>query len=264
MAGATGSVPLRALVEPEVAPGFGSINRQDRITLYPLTLELAPDADPGAVAAGVSAALESVTLPDGYTAEVGGGWMPDIAEDEARTMALLLSVCFVFLLMGVLFESFVLPLSILTSIPLAFLGVYWALYLTRTPLTVMGGVGLVILVGVVVNNGIVLVDVVTRLRNEGLSRTDALVEAGRSRLRPILMTALTTIFGVIPMAVGSSTFVGIPYAPLGRVVAGGMVTGTVLTLFVVPFMYSILDDLRGSALRWLGAVAGRPASGVAR
>lgn len=264
MAGATGPVPLRALVEPEVAPGFGSINRQDRITLYPLTLELAPDAAPDAVAKGVSAALEAVALPDGYTAEVGGGWMPDIAEDEARTMALLLSVCFVFLLMGVLFESFVLPLSILSSIPLAFLGVFWALYLTDTPLTVMGGVGLVILVGVVVNNGIVLVDVVTRLRHEGLSRTDALVEAGRSRLRPILMTALTTIFGVIPMAVGSSTFVGIPYAPLGRVVAGGMISGTVLTLFVVPFMYSILDDLRGAALRWLGAVAGRPAPGVAR
>ena len=171
-------------------------------------------------------------------------------------MALLLSVTFVFLIMGVLFESFLLPLSIITTIPMAFLGVYWTLYLTGTPFDTMGAVGLVILVGVVVNNGIVYIDLVTRLRNEGAERVTALVEAGTRRLRPILMTALTTIFGLLPMAIGDSAFVGMPYAPLGRVVAGGLATGTLLTLFLLPFLYTVLDDMRETARKWFAHILG--------
>ena len=121
---------------------------------------------------------------------------------------------------------------------------------------------LVILVGVVVNNGIVLIDLVTRLRGEGVVRTEALVEAGARRLRPILMTALTTIFGLMPMALGTSTFVGIPYAPLGRVVAGGLATGTVLTLYLVPYLYSVLDDMGASGSRWAAWVR-RPSASPA-
>jgi HAE1 family hydrophobic/amphiphilic exporter-1 len=172
-------------------------------------------------------------------------------------MALLLSITFVFLLMGVLFESFLLPLSIITTIPMAFLGVYWTLWLTGTPLDAMGAVGMVVLVGVVVNNGIVYIDLVTRLRRDGTSRTQALIEAGGRRLRPILMTALTTIFGVLPMAMGDSSFVGMPYSPLGRVVAGGLAAGTLLTLFLLPFLYSVLDDARDTSRRWLAWVVGR-------
>jgi len=158
----------------------------------------------------------------------------------------------------VLFESFLLPLSIITTIPMALFGVYWTLYLTRTPLDVMGGVGLIVLIGVVVNNGIVLIDLVTRLRSTGMPRAQALIEAGTRRMRPILMTALTTIFGLLPMATGASTFIGIPYAPMGRVVAGGLIAGTVLTLFFVPYLYSILDDMRASAVRWMAYILGRP------
>ena len=169
--------------------------------------------------------------------------------DDARNMALLLSICFVFIIMGILFESLLLPVSIITTIPMAMVGVYWTLFLTQTPLDVMGGVGLVILIGVVVNNGIVLVDLVTQLRNEGMDRTEALVQAGKRRLRPILMTALTTICGLLPMALGTSTFIGIPYAPLARVVGGGIAAATVLTLFLVPYLYSCLDDLRSTSSR---------------
>ncbi len=252
----TGSaVPLRALVDSEVAPGVGTIRRNDRVTSFPLTVELGPGADPMAVREAITGALAGVAFPRGYGWDFFGGSGSDPANDSARNLALLLSVTFVFLIMGVLFESFILPLSILTSIPMALVGVYWTLYLTNTPLDVMGGVGLVVLVGVVVNNGIVLVDLVTRLRKEGHSRTDALVEAGGRRIRPILMTALTTIFGLLPMALGTSTFIGIPYAPMGRVVAGGMVAGTVLTLFLVPYLYSVLDDMRDSSSRWAAWVA---------
>ena len=153
----------------------------------------------------------------------------------------------------------ILPLSILTTIPLSLFGVYWTLYLTDTPMDMMAGIGLVILIGVVVNNGIVLIDLVTRLRRQGMNRLDALVEGGARRLRPILMTAVTTICGLLPMAVGSASFVGIPYAPLGRVVVCGLIAGTILTLFFVPFMYTVLDDIRSSSVRWLAWTRGLPA-----
>jgi HAE1 family hydrophobic/amphiphilic exporter-1 len=200
-------------------------------------------------------------FPRGYGIDKGDRWMDQMESDSARNMALLLSVVFVFLLMGFLFESLLLPMAILSTIPMALIGVYWTLYLTGTPLDVMGGVGLVVLIGVVVNNGIVLIDLVTQLRAEGLSREDALLQAGERRLRPVLMTALTTIVGLMPMCVGSDTFIGIPYAPLGRVIAGGMAASTVLTLFFVPYCYTLLDDLRETATRILRyATQGRPAS----
>ncbi len=249
-------VPLRALVDAEIAPGMGTIRRQERVTSWPLVVDLDPALDATTGRETILAALADLELPPGYSLDAAGGPDFEMEEDEARTMALLLSIVFVFLIMGVLFESLLLPLSILTTIPMALFGVYWTLYLTGTPLDVMGGVGLVILIGVVVNNGIVLIDLVTRLRAEGMERREALVEAGRRRLRPILMTALTTIFGLLPMAMGTSTFVGIPYAPMGRVVAGGMVAGTLLTLFFVPYLYSVLDDMRESGRRWWAWVAG--------
>lgn len=251
-----GNVPLRAMVEPEVGRGLGTIRRNNRQTSWPITVDVDPSADKAVVRATVDAALAQMAFPRGYTWEQPS-FDGESEDNEARNLALLLSITMVFLIMGVLFESFLLPLSIITTIPMALFGVYWTLFLTRTPLDVMGGVGLIILVGVVVNNGIVLIDLVTRLRTS-MSRTDALVEAGARRLRPILMTALTTIFGLMPMALGSSTFIGIPYAPMGRVVAGGMVAGTLLTLFFVPYLYSVLDDMRDSAVRWAGWVLREP------
>jgi hydrophobic/amphiphilic exporter-1 (mainly G- bacteria), HAE1 family len=262
------SVPLRAVVDPVVAPGTGSIWRENRVTGYPVTVELDPEADPTLVREALTEALAGVPMPRGYSYELGGRFRQQDADLEATFMALGLSIVFVFLIMGVLFESFLLPLSIITSIPMAMVGVYWTLYLSGTPLDVMGQLGIVVLVGVVVNNGIVLVDLVTRLRKQGeaagvdrvTARTAALVKAGGERLRPILMTALTTIFGLLPMALGTSSFLGMPYAPLGRVVAGGMVAGTILTLFLVPYLYTVLDDVRDSASRWLRWVVGRGAT----
>ncbi len=259
-----GSVPLRAVVDPEVTPGMGSIWREDRVTGYPVTIELDPEADPSAVRATITDALDGVPFPRGYSYELGGRWKNQEADLESTLMALGLSIVFVFIIMGVLFESFLLPLSIITSIPMAMVGVYWTLYLSGTPLDIMGQLGVVVLVGVVVNNGIVLVDLVTRLRKEFeaaqddrvTARTRALVEAGGQRLRPILMTALTTIFGLLPMALGTSSFLGMPYAPLGRVVAGGMVAGTLLTLFLVPYLYTLLDDMGVTGLRWARWVFG--------
>ncbi len=253
-------VPLRALTDVRFARGPSRISRLDQRTTLGLTLDLAEEADSGEVWSGLDLALRDMAFPRGYGWEKGASFRQREAEDEAMFLALGLSVVFVFLLVGILFESFVLPLSIITTIPMAGLGAVWMLYLTGTELDFMAFVGLVILVGVIVNNGIVLVDLVTQLQRDGLDRAEAIVTAGRRRLRPILMTALTTIFGLLPMAFGSSSFIGIPYAPLGRTVIGGLVAGTLLTLLFVPFLYAALDDARHRWFAWFAwLVSRRPA-----
>jgi HAE1 family hydrophobic/amphiphilic exporter-1 len=249
-------VPLRTLTRTGYAQGLGSIERINRVTSYPMSVDLAKGVSAQGAWASIEGALKAMKFPDGYSWSRKWNTEIDVEEKDARVLALVLSVTFVFLIMGILFESFLLPMSIVTTIPMAFLGAYWTLYITSTSLDMMGAVGFVILVGVVVNNGIVYIDLVTRLRNDGMDRIEALVEGGARRLRPILMTALTTIFGLMPMAVGNSSFVGMPYSPLGRVVAGGLATGTILTLFLLPFLYTILDDMRDTARNWLAHILG--------
>ncbi len=237
-------IPLSALTDFEVTRGFGEIHRENGKTM----LEVKANTTVDKIASlydEIDRAMEGIGMPRGYTWDKGERYIDIQKSNEAQTFAIILAITFVFLLMGVLFESFILPLSILVSIPFAFIGVYWLLYLTDTAFDIMAGIGLIILIGVVVNNAIVLIDLVNRLRGEGYSRRDAILEAGRHRFRPILMTALTTIFGLLPMAIGKSGLIGIPYAPLGRTMIGGLVTSTLLTLFVVPLFYTYFDDLRG-------------------
>ena len=249
-----GSVPLRALTKVEVGRGPSSINREGGRAGTSIQIDLEEGANKWMMRSQVEAALEDMVLPRGYSFDASTGFAQDVEDNEAQSLALLLSVTFVFLLMGMLFESLLLPVAIITTIPMAMLGVYWGLFATQTAMGTLGGVGMVILVGVVVNNGIVLVDLVTQLRAEGMERTKALLEAGERRLRPILMTALTTICGLLPMALGKDSFIGIPYAPLGRVVTFGLIAATVLTLFLVPYLYALLDDVRNANSRWLAWV----------
>lgn len=252
-----GMIPLRSVVDVGVGRGPATVHRVDGRTAATVRIDLDEKAEVAQVGASLDAALDGMNLPDGYTVDrsAGGGW--DAEEDRAMYLAMFLSVAFVFLIMGMLFESLLLPLAIILTVPLAMLGAWWALWLTDTSMDLMAGVGLVILVGVIVNNGIVLIDIVSQLRHDGLDRTDALVEAGRRRLRPIAMTALTTIIGLVPMAFGDSAFVGIPYAPLGRTVMGGMVAGTLLTLVFVPWLYALLDGLKAGAGKALAAARAR-------
>ncbi len=242
------TVPLRALADVEIGRGPLQIERWNRRTAVEVQVDLEESKD--VVWPRIAAALDDLAFPEGM------GWSRDDPrtrrqeEDAAMLFALAMSAIFVFLLMGMLFESALLPLGILSTVPMAMAGSTWGLYLTDTPLDFMAGVGLVILVGVVVNNGIVLVDLVEQLRSEGMERTEALVEAGARRFRPIVMTALTTICGLVPTAVGGSNFIGIPYAPLGRTVIGGLAVGTALTLVFVPFVYVWIDDHTRALLRW--------------
>ena len=252
-------IPVRALTTLEMGKGPQQIRREQRQTSVSVTMDLHKDTKMFSVFPDVDAALEDMAFPRGYKWEKGMKWDNRQEEDDAVYFAMMLSVAFVFLLMGILFESWILPLSIITTIPMAMVGAMWGLYLTDTGMDSMGFVGLIILVGVVVNNGIVLVDLVTQLRAEGIERQKALLLAGERRLRPILMTALTTICGLLPMAMGSSDFIGIPYAPLGRTVIGGLIAATLLTLLFVPYLYALLDDLRWGSRTWLAFVRSRRA-----
>ena len=236
-------VPLRAL--SDVAPGKGpdSIRRFDNQTGVRVRVDLEDGTSTTQGYKIIEAGMKDMVFPRNYTWKESRGSLEEAEGILQQVFVILMSITFVYLLMGILFESWLLPLSILATLPLAVTGTWWLLWLTDTPFDTMSGIGVVILIGVVVNNGIVLVDLITQLRTSGMSRHEAILEAGRRRLRPILMTAFTTIFGLIPMAVGTSDFVGIPYAPLGRTVIGGLAAATVLTLVVVPYIYLAIDDL---------------------
>jgi HAE1 family hydrophobic/amphiphilic exporter-1 len=236
-------IPLAALADFEVTRGFGEIHRMNGKTMLEIKVNTTEEKI-GALYDKIEAAMAGFEMPRGYRWDKGERYIDIQSSNEAQRFAMILAITFVFLLMGVLFESFILPLSILVSIPFAFIGSYWLLYLTDTTFEIMAGIGMIILIGVVVNNAIVLIDLVNRLRGEGWSREEAILEAGRHRFRPILMTALTTIFGLLPMALGKSGLIGIPYAPLGRTMIGGLVSSTFLTLFVVPLFYTYFDDFR--------------------
>ena len=188
-------------------------------------------------------------MPPGYSISLGQEFK-GLEENMTNFLtSLLLAVFLIYIVMAALFESTLLPLSILTSVPLAFIGVFWVMYLTHTPLDTVSFIGCILMVGIIVNNGIVIVDHINTLRRGGLDRTEAVIQAGRDRIRPVLMTALTTILGALPLAIGGSpgrdAVVG-----LGRAMIGGLSAGTLLTLFIVPLFYLFIDDVQVWCLRF--------------
>ena len=251
-------VALSTFATFKIAKGRGTIYRQDGKTQLRVRAFTSTRKDRRRLYVEIDQAMEGLDLPRGYSWDKGESYARYRNSDRAMNFAVLMSIVFVFLLMGVLFESFMLPFSVLLSIPFAFLGVYWTLYLTGTAFDGMANVGTIVLIGVVVNNAIVLVDMVNRLRQDGRARDAAILEAGHNRFRPILMTTFSTVFGLLPMAVGGSSLVGISYAPLGRTMMGGLIFSTFLTLFVVPLFYTFLDDLRVFLKRVTTAVFAQP------
>lgn len=189
--------------------------------------------------------LARMDIPEGFEVLLRLPGREAVDDVKEGTMALVLAMLLVFFIMGLLFESFVLPFSVVLSLPHAFFGSLWALYLFGVSLDPVGIVGLVMLVGIVVNNAIVLVDTINRRRSlGGLSRTDAILAAAKLRFRPIWMTAMTTVFGLLPLAAFRQIGEGIDYKSMSIVLIGGLTTSTFFTLFVVPLFYTILDDLR--------------------
>ena len=249
-------VSLESLADIYVERTLGNIRRENRQTMLNVSARASKDRAQH-LFAQVDQVMQGFEMPRGYRWDKGTRFVELEEQDQSQKFALIMSVTFVFLLMGVLFESFVLPLSVIVSIPFSFLGVYWVLFITDTPFEIMSMIGSVILIGVVVNNAIVLIDLANRLRAEGKSRYDALLEAGRHRFRPILMTTFTTAFGLIPMAAGNSKMVGLAYAPLGRTMIGGLLAAMVLTLMLVPLFYTFFDDFRTAMQRIMTSAFGR-------
>jgi HAE1 family hydrophobic/amphiphilic exporter-1 len=196
--------------------------------------------DLGAAATEANAIINRTVLPNGITAMVSG--QNEEMQDSFRSMqfALALAIFLVYLVMASQFESLVHPFVILFTIPLALVGAVLALYVTGTTVNVVAFIGVIMLAGIVVNNAIVLVDLINQLQASGVEKMAAIVEAGTARLRPILMTTLTTALGLLPMAIGVGEGAEVR-TPMAITVIGGLLVSTMLTLVVIPVVYSLMD-----------------------
>jgi len=246
-----GFLPLSSVTSVKMLSVPEAIVRRNKRISRTITLDLQEGTEEE-TRERLTAIMAGMDLPEGVSLGASTqGVQGD--EDLKRIMfAGLMSVVLIYLLMGFLFESFILPLSIILTIPLASLGVIWAHVLTGRNIDFLGAVGIVLLIGVVVNNGIVLIDYVNRLRSQGMDRPAALMLAAERRFRPIMMTAITTIGGLIPLAVGGRGSAGLSYTSFSLTLIGGMSTATILTLLVIPIFYTFFDDLRTT---WATATA---------
>jgi HAE1 family hydrophobic/amphiphilic exporter-1 len=199
-----------------------------------------------AAVTSIRAALADLELPQRMRYEVGG--VNEEMRESFRSLALAfaLALALVFMILAAQFESIVHPFTILLAVPLAAIGAVAALIITRDGVNVMSLIGFVILIGIVVNDAIIKVDFINQYRREGASLREAIMEAGRVRLRPILMTTVTTVFGLLPLALGLGAGADLR-APLAVAVIGGLISATLLTLIVVPVIYATLEGLRGAA-----------------
>jgi len=238
---------LGAVAEFVVQPSDREINRINRLTTVSVTANLAKGNTMEEARKRVEPIMNDYPLPPGYTWKFGRGFEEN--DKAVKTMAqnMALAVVLIFLVMAALFESTLYPLSIITSILFAIVGSIWFLALTGTTITMMAMIGFMILIGVVVNIGIVLIAHVIDLREAGLPRRDAILQAGRDRLRPILMTTLTTLLGMLPLAVGDAQIGGSgdgpAYYPMARAIMGGLGFSALVSLLIVPMFYVWFDDL---------------------
>jgi len=232
-------IPLSAIATVKIATGPGEIRRvsQQRVAIVSANLNY---GDLGEAADDVQQVLSEVTMPAGIFARIGGQNEEMSESFRSLLFALSLAIFLVYLVMASQFESLLHPFIILFTIPLALVGAILALFLTGTTISVVVFIGLILLAGIVVNNAIVLVDLINQMRRKGKNKVNAIMEGGKSRLRPILMTTLTTTLGLLPLAIGFGDGAELR-SPMGITVIGGLLVSTVLTLIIIPVMYSILD-----------------------
>jgi len=241
-------VPLRQVVEfiPSTSPQVLKRQALQRRVAVFAGLDNRPLGD---VMKEVNAAMKRIDLPDGIRFDIGGD-----AQQMDETMAgfgvaLGIAIVFIYLVLASQFGSFLQPIAIMMSLPLSLIGVLVALLVTHTTLNIFSVIGVVMLMGLVTKNAILLVDFANHGQREGKAQFAALMEAGQVRLRPILMTTLAMIFGMLPMAIGMGEG-GETQAPMGRAVIGGVITSTLLTLVVVPVAYTYLDSFGKRVARW--------------
>ncbi len=252
-------LPQVASVRPGTGPN--QINRRD------LNREITIDANAlgrsaGEVSDDIKRALAEIAFPPGYRYSFGGSTKNMQESFSYAVGALALAIVFIYMILASQFKSFVQPIALMTSLPLTLIGVVLALLAFRSTLNMFSVIGIVMLMGLVTKNAILLVDFAIRSREAGMARTEALLHAARVRLRPILMTTLAMVFGMVPLAF-ALTEGSEQRAPMGQAVIGGVITSSLLTLVVVPVVYCWLDDLSAWARRRLGSGRGQAAVRVA-
>jgi HAE1 family hydrophobic/amphiphilic exporter-1 len=258
---------LATLAEFKVRSGPREISRENRLTVVGVSVNL-HGLTVGEAREKISRVMRQFHLPPGYSWNFGQSFGEEEETGKVMLVNTLLALALIYFVMAALFESLLFPSAIWTSILFAIVGVWWFFMITSTVFSLMAWIGVLILMGVVVNNGIVLIDRVHQLRAEGQPRHTAILQAGRDRLRPILMTTGTTVLGLIPLCIGNTRIGGDgpPYFPMARAIVGGLTFATIVTLLVLPTIYVLLDDLRNWARRIIAtARAGEaPASETAR
>ncbi len=246
------SVPLLALVNVDLRPAAAEISRSNRQTSVAITAALAGKTTVPEARQAMESVLKSVAFPPGYGYSFEGSAFGD--EDEAMQRMLfnlLIALIMIYVVMAAVFESLLFPAAIMSGVLFSVFGVYWLFWLTGTTFSIMAFIGILVLMGVVVNNGIVMIEHINTLRRRGMGRTEALVAGSRERLRPILMTMGTAILAMVPIALGQTQIGGDgpPYYPMARAIAGGLAFSTVVTLLFLPTIYAVLDDLRTATTR---------------
>ncbi|MCC5450229.1 efflux RND transporter permease subunit [Rheinheimera sp. UJ51] len=249
------SISLSQVAELKVMPRLQSIRRFERQTGIALQLALQPDVKNEQARADIDQLMQQVQLPDGYRWSYQGGFVQQNEEQQVMMVNMLLALAMIYIVMAALFESLLLPNAVISSLLFSFVGVFWTFWLTGTSMGVMGMIGMLVLMGIVVNNGIVLVDRINQDRQlqPDLPLKTLIVEACTLRLRPILMTVSTTVLGLIPLALGGTSIGGDgpSYAPMALAIIGGLLFSTLTSLLLVPLNYYGLIKLRAACAQLL-------------
>ncbi len=235
-----GAVRLSNVARVEQDLGYATLRRKDGVPLIKLEGALG-DKTINEVVNSIKAGIKKMGLPKGYTVEYEGEYSQMSEMGAEMGTAMLLALIFIYMVMAAQFESFLQPLVVMFTLPLTFIGVVWSLYLSNNTFNMMSQIGIVLLIGIVVNNGILLIDFINQKREEGMSRNDAILDASPKRLRPILITTLSTICGMVPAAFFGGEGGGMR-APMAIIAIGGLTVSAVLTLVFIPAMYILFDS----------------------
>lgn len=252
---------LDNIADIELGVGPRSIEKDDRMYNVEINLE-AEGSGIFQLSNEVMVRMRQISLAPGYSWELGRNYQNMIEEESQSRFAIILALVLIYILLAALFESFIHPFTILLSVPFAIIGVALIFVATGTNLGTVAYIGVIIVCGLVVNNGIILVDCINLLRSRGMARREAILEAVQKRMRPIMMTAATTILSLLPMVApllapwlfGPSEGRAANWGPVGLAILGGMTTSTFLTLIITPTLYSLFDDLAATSKRLAGRV----------
>ncbi len=237
-------IPLLSVVNVDTRNAASVVWRDSRQISLGIRANLADGATTDDARTSITSVLNTMQLPAGYKWSFGQNFDRDDDAGAKMMFNLLVALMLVYVVMCAMFESLIYPAAILTTFVFSIFGVFWLFWITGTTYSIMASIGVLILMGVVVNNGIVMIVHINQLRHQGLMRREALVQGAKDRLRPILMTMGTAILGMVPLCISNASIGGDgpPYYPMARAIAGGLIFSTLVSVLVLPTIYSLLDD----------------------